>query len=140
VSPEVLDSFDDSLRRCEARPGFLDRFYERFLASSPEVREKFANTNLVRQKKALRESFNHLVLAATDFDRKAPDWHLAGIVALHGPEQLDIRPALYDVWLECLLDAVKEFDPEYGPEVEEAWREVMQFGISYLREGRAPSG
>ena len=140
MSPEVLDRFDESLRRCEARPGFLDLFYEKFLASSPEVRRKFEGTNFVRQKKALRESFQFLVLAASDFDRKTPDWHLADIVALHGPGQLDIRPGLYDLWLDSLLEAVKEFDPEYGPAVEEAWRDVMLFGISYLREGRAPSG
>ncbi len=44
----TLDLFERSLRRCESRWDFLDRFYERFLDMSPEVREKFATTDLVR--------------------------------------------------------------------------------------------
>ena len=140
MSPEILDLFDESLRRCEGRPGFLDRFYEKFLASSPEVREKFANTNFVRQKRALRESFHHMVLVAADFDRKTPDSHLAAIADRHGPGQLDIRAGLYDVWLDALMEAVQEFDPEYDPAVEKAWRDVMLVGIDYLRGRRGPAG
>ena len=39
---------------------------------------------------------------------------------------------LYDLGLDRLLTAVKECDPECGPEVEEAWESVMMVGISYL--------
>ena len=39
--------FRESLERC-GRGVFVDRFYERFLASSPEVREKFAGTDFDR--------------------------------------------------------------------------------------------
>ena len=37
VDSSTLDLFERSLARCEARPGFLDLFYEKFMASSPEV-------------------------------------------------------------------------------------------------------
>ena len=37
VDSRTLDLFERSLARCEARPGFLDLFYEKFMASSPEV-------------------------------------------------------------------------------------------------------
>ncbi len=35
-----------SYGRCCASSGFFDSFYQYFLASSPEIREKFANTNM----------------------------------------------------------------------------------------------
>ena len=74
MDPAVLEIFDRSLGRCNARPGFLDRFYERFLSMSPKVREKFAKTDFVRQKRALRASFHMMLLAAgmralVDFDQ-----------------------------------------------------------------------
>ena len=37
MEERILKTFDESLRRCNATPGFLDRFYDRFLASSPKV-------------------------------------------------------------------------------------------------------
>ncbi len=127
----MLDVFDRSLLRCEARWDFLDRFYERFLASSPEVREKFAKTDFVRQKRALRASF-HLMLLAAEDEAKGPDRYLADVAARHGGEDLDIGAELYDQWLDALLATVKECDPEFGPEVERAWEAVMMVGIHYL--------
>ena len=66
MDAEILEIFDKSLGRCNARPGFLDRFYERFLAMSPKVAEKFKHTDFVRQKRALRASFHMMLLAAGD--------------------------------------------------------------------------
>ena len=64
MDPKTLKIFDQSLHRCNAKPGFLDRFYERLLEKSPKVREKFRHTDFVRQKQALRESFQLMLLAA----------------------------------------------------------------------------
>ena len=131
MDSHTLDVFEESLRRCEARPGFLDLFYEKFLASSPVVGEKFKGTNFVRQKRALRASFHHLVLAAED-ETRGPDRYLADIAAQHGAGQLDIGAELYDLWLDSLLVTVRECDPEYDPEVGKAWEAVMMVGIQYL--------
>ena len=64
MNETILATFDESLKRCNAVPEFLDRFYEKFLASSPKVKEKFANTNFVSQKRALRASLHLLLIAA----------------------------------------------------------------------------
>jgi hemoglobin-like flavoprotein len=127
----VLKTFGESLRRCNSKPEFLDRFYERFLASSPKVREKFANTDFVRQKRALRESLHMMLLVAED-EEKGPDQHLGYIAARHSKAQLDIGAELYDLWLDSLLHTVGEFDPEFNPKIEEAWERVMNVGIRYL--------
>jgi hemoglobin-like flavoprotein len=127
----TLDLFDRSLLRCETRWDFLDRFYDRFLASSPEVRDKFAKTDFVRQKRALRASLHHLLLAAADGDR-GPDGYLRDVAERHGAGQLDIGAELYDHWLDSLLATVRECDPEFSPEIEKAWEAVMMVGIHYL--------
>jgi len=127
----TLEVFDRSLRRCDALPYFLDIFYTKFLDSSPEVAKKFVNTDFVRQKRALRASLHHLLLAAQD-QEKGPDAYLAGVAERHGAGQLEIGAELYDLWLDSLLATVKECDPEFSPEVEKAWEDVMMVGIQYL--------
>jgi len=131
MDPTTLEVFDRSLRRCDALPYFLDIFYTKFLDSSPEVAKKFVNTDFVRQKRALRASLHHLLLAAQD-QEKGPDAYLAGVAERHGAGQLEIGAELYDLWLDSLLATVKECDPEFSPEVEKAWEDVMMVGIQYL--------
>ena len=131
MDEKVLATYDGSLRRCNSSRGFLDRFYETFLASSPAVRMKFDGTDLVRQKRALRASLHLMVLAAED-ERNGPERYLRGFAARHSRAQLDIGAELYDLWLDSILDAVRVHDPEFGPEVEKAWEAVMTVGIKYL--------
>lgn len=124
-------TFEESLGRCNAKTGFLDRFYEIFLASSPKVKEKFAQTDFVRQRRALRASIDAMLLAATDGD-KGPDKYLGELAERHSSRQLDIGAEMYDLWLDSLLSAVKEYDPKYSPEIHDAWEKIMMVGISYL--------
>jgi hemoglobin-like flavoprotein len=135
MDEKILTEFDESLKRCNAAPDFLDLFYEKFLASSPKVREKFANTDFVRQKRALRASLHLLLIAAQDGE-KGPGRYLGDVAAVHDREHLDITAELYDNWLDSLLAAVRESDPEFGPEVETAWERVMMVGIHYMLSKR----
>jgi hemoglobin-like flavoprotein len=131
VDEKTLQVLDDSLHRCAGNPGFLDLFYERFLNSSPDVREKFANTDFVRQKRALLGSF-HLMLLAAEDEENGPERYLRDLAFSHGKSQLDIGSYLYDLWLDSLLETVRECDPEWTPEIGQAWEKVMGVGINYL--------
>ena len=131
MDPETLDAFDRSLARCVGRSGFFDRFYEKFLASSPKVREKFAHTDFVHQKRALRASLHTILLAAED-PENGPARYLGEIAEKHSARGLDIGAELYDLWLDSLLETVEESDPEYGPAVKKAWEDVLMVGIHYL--------
>ena len=131
MEAQMLETFEQSLLRCESRWDFFDRFYDRFLASSPAVREKFRNTDFVRQKRVLRASL-HLLLRAARNDGGGPDAHLRDLAERHGSGQLDIGAELYDFWLDSLLATVRECDPEFSLEVERAWEAVMMVGIQYL--------
>lgn len=131
MEPATLDIVDRSLQRCSADPRFLDRFYERFLASSPKVGERFAKTDFVRQKRALRASLWLMLLAAED-EEKGPARYLGPLAEMHGARQLAVGAELYDLWLDNLLATVAECDPEHSPEVRGAWEQVMMVGIHYM--------
>ena len=121
--------FADSLKR-SAADGLVERFYELFLAASPEVAEKFASTDFGKQRQALRSSLFLLMLA--DVEGSPGQALLARLAESHGRKGLDIRPELYEIWLDCLCLAVEDTDPQYDDEVEQAWRAVMQPGIDTM--------
>lgn len=123
--------FNDSLERC-AQTDFLDRFYTLFLASSPEVQQKFATTDMKRLKKALRSSFYVMVLAAQG--NAEVNGQLEQIARVHSRHGRDIKPGLYELWLDCLVEAVRQCDPIFDTETEQAWRSMMRIGIRVMKE------
>lgn len=128
----TLIAFEESLGRCSRTRGFLDRFYERFLASSPRVREKFADTDFAHQKRALQASFRMLLVFATREEDEAAQMYMDFLAQRHGAGQMDVGAELYDLWLDSLLATVREHDPEFDETIEAAWERVMGVGIRYL--------
>jgi hemoglobin-like flavoprotein len=131
VRKKPIALFNDSLERCRQGRDFLDRFYELFLSSSEEVRQKFEHTDFARQKAALALSFYYMVSAiGGDTDAQQA---LGRIAQVHSRTERDIRPELYDLWLECLLQAVRKSDPKFNQETEQAWQTVMAYGMKFLK-------
>ena len=130
---DPVETFRASLKRCLAAPDFLLDFYGLFMASSDEVREKFKDTDFTRQTRVLADSLWVMSVAAQG-QAGSPAWgDLPRLARKHSRAHLDIRPGLYDQWLECLLEAARKHDPEFSPELETAWRETLAVGIEYLR-------
>jgi hemoglobin-like flavoprotein len=121
-----------SVSRCLANPRFLDRFYELFVSSSDEIAAKFRDTDFDRQKRALASSLYLMVMAMEEGD--AAIAYLEKIADRHNRHDLDIRPEMYDVWLDCLVCAAGECDPDFSDEIERGWRETMKFGIELMRK------
>jgi hemoglobin-like flavoprotein len=133
VDRRLVEPFIASLKRCLAVPGFLDEFYQAFVGSSEEVREKFRNTDLQRQARMLSDSLYALAVAVQG-QVGSPAWgDMPRLAARHGRGDLDIRPALYDHWLACLLETARRHDPEFSPEIEAAWRATLGVGIAYMK-------
>jgi hemoglobin-like flavoprotein len=126
-----IELFNDSLERCTSGRRFLDRFYELFVSSSAEVAAKFANTDFRVQKAAVKVSF-YMIMSSIE-QKPEGNVHLERIAVRHSREGLDIGPHLYDQWLECLIQAVRECDPAFCDETEQAWRRVMRVGIEFLK-------
>ncbi|HHJ4328484.1 TPA: globin [Klebsiella pneumoniae] len=118
-----------SYGRCCASPDFFDDFYRNFLASSPQVRDKFTNTNMTAQKSLLRQGILNLVMYA----RGMPDTKLRALGESHSRGRMDIRPELYDLWLESLLLTIAAHDKDFNEQARSAWREVMQKGINVIK-------
>jgi hemoglobin-like flavoprotein len=129
------ETFRASLKRCLANTDFLHDFYEFFMASSPEVREKFKNTDFPRQARVLADSL-YLMSVASESKEDAIAWkELDRLAVAHSQKGLDVRPELYESWLQCLLKAASQYDPEFSPAMEGAWRRALGPGIEHLRAG-----
>ena len=46
---------------------------------------------------------------------------------------MDTRPELYALWLECLIQAVQQFDPSFDEDVERVWRLGLKTGIAFMK-------
>ena len=128
ADPDYL-TIQSSYLRCCASAGFFDTFYAIFLAKSPEIAEKFANTDFTRQKQMLRDSIFKMVRQAS-FNGEARA-EVERIGELHA-RQFDIRPGLYALWLDSLCAAIKQHDPGYTTTLEVLWRRRMQQGIDLI--------
>jgi hypothetical protein len=130
---DPIEAFRASLKRCLTAPDFLLDFYGLFMASSDEVREKFKDTDFKRQTRVLADSLWAMSVVAQG-QEGSPAWgSLPDLAKRHSRAHLDIRPGLYDQWLESLVEAARKHDPEFSPELEAAWRETLAVGIEYLR-------
>lgn len=126
-----LDTAKSSHERCMASEGFIDDFYLEFLSSSPQVAEKFANTNLLQQKILLGQAIDLLLRF---YHAPAPDiaQKMAEISEAHAKSSLDIEPELYELWLSALLRAVAKHDSDYSQDVDNAWQNVVNHGIAAM--------
>ena len=41
-------------------------------------------------------------------------------------------PSLYPPFVDSLIATVRQYDPDFTPEVEEAWRRTVDKGVPYM--------
>lgn len=131
VDNRLTPLFNKSFERCLAKEGFFDGFYDRFIASSDDISAMFANTDMQNQKKMLQYSL-YMIMAAPSGVAKAGS-HIERIAKSHSRTGYGVKPELYDLWLSCLLETVKDYDDEYEPVVESAWKQTLEFGINIMK-------
>lgn len=129
-----LKIFLDSLYRVAVEPDvqrdLIVRFYEIFLATSPEIGNRFRHTDMARQREMLAQSLHEMVEFSTS--RVASD-RLDQVARRHSQAERDVPPELYEIWLDSLVKAVRQLDPEFTEDVELAWRVVLAPGIAYMK-------
>jgi hemoglobin-like flavoprotein len=126
------DVFRASLKRCLRTPDFLHDFYEMFMASDPEIRAKFRNTEFPRQTRVLADSLYIMAVAADSKDHAVAWKELDRLAGRHARTDLDVAPRHYESWLECLVAAARKYDPEFTSDTEAAWRRSLAPGIERL--------
>jgi len=116
-------------RRTSEEREFFDAFYDRFIAADPEVAAKFKGVDMEAQKTLLRQSLIHLLHLSNT--KRIPGGMLE-IARRHDRRHADIPPRLYQIWLESLIQTVRETDPQCNADVELAWRMICAQGITYM--------
>ncbi len=124
------DYFLASLARCSADEQFIPRFYDRFLSSSEGIKEKFESADFERQNIMLLRSLQ-LAAGATSGD-PASLKEIQERGETHDRSHLNIEPSFYELWLESVIQTAREFDTEWTPPIEEAWREILGFVINRM--------
>lgn len=131
MTEHEMETFHGSLERCLGNDGFVSRFYTILKARSPEAAAKFAGTDMTVQKRKLSASLYMTML----MDERSPEGrvHFERIAQLHGRDALDIKPELYDVWVESLIEAAREFDPHFDQNTERAWRSLLAPVVEFMK-------
>lgn len=119
-----------SYQRCEGSGGFFDTFYDLFFVKSPEIPHKFANTDMEKQKQIVMSSVLWILRLRTGDPQARREVEKIG--ESHSQRGHGIPPELYELWLDTPCEAIERHDPEYTPDLEAKWREVMQEGIDLI--------
>jgi hypothetical protein len=129
-----VSAVQESLARCTVRGGFAQRFLDLLAAGDPALGRMLAAGDPQEQRRVVHRGLQLMVLhaqgapmAATALER------LAGVAvpggAAAGPDAagnaLGVRPDLHPFWVDSLVAAVREFDPDFTPGLEKRWREVV---------------
>jgi truncated hemoglobin YjbI len=127
-----LDLFTESYARVVLDPSrpeqLVARFYEQFLSRSELAQELFQNADMDKQRANLRSGMLHVGgFVSTGLQ---PTIGMRSLAASH--QGMQLTRADYDLWLECLVDAVGEVDPPAKVDVADAWRIALAPAISFM--------
>ncbi len=131
VDASTADSAKASYERCCEVPGYFAALYRDFFEACPEAEQLFANTDFERQHNLLQHALRLLLLFSSKSEDEAKPL-LRRVAERHSRRDLDIDPALYPVFLDSLMKTSSEFDPQFTPDVERAWRDALAPGIAYM--------
>jgi hemoglobin-like flavoprotein len=67
------------------------------------------------------------------FISKKDNEYLRRVAKVHSQSGHDIPAEFYDVWLDTLIETVKEYDSQFNEDVELAWRIALSPGITYMK-------
>ena len=109
---------------------FFSRFYDNFVEHYPQIKEKFANTDMMIQKDMLRMSFVYLI----DFAQTLSETErLEELARVHSRAGKNITAQMYDYWLDALLATIEEVLPDVDKQTTLAWRIMLAPGIEYMK-------
>ena len=93
---------------------FVDSFKNRLVASSEEIQTVFVHSTGEALRSGLVLALVHLASYYPDYE---PDRTLEDITHRHNRHARAIKPHLYDLFLDCMIETVADYDPEYEEHV-----------------------
>ena len=125
--------FEASLSRIlapERSEAFFRRFYERFIGSDPHIAAMFEDTDMAHQVGMLKDSLAELREFSTSLKSNN---YIVTLARIHGVRGRKVSPESYDMWLDALVDTVREVDSECDINAELSWRLVLAPGIAFMK-------
>ena len=89
----------------------------------------FSQTDFERQHKLLQHSLGVLLIYAK---RQNPAL-LERIAERHNRKNVNVVPELYPFFVESLVKAAEEHDPEFDSDADKAWRAALAPGIEFMK-------
>jgi truncated hemoglobin YjbI len=86
-----------------------------------------------RLKRKLQSSLHMMTMLADGIP--GTEMYMGHLAKVH--DRYHIPPEFFEIWLDVLIDAVKQFDTEFNDEVEAAWRKVIGKGIEIMSAGKS---
>ena len=115
-------------RSCNT-PEFYETFYNVFMNKSPAIRAKFVNTNMKTQHGLLRGGIMWLIMHA----RGMSDSKIRALGKSHSQGRMDIHPAMYELWVDALMETLHQHDPEFNLQLELIWRQTLKPSIDIIK-------
>ena len=132
ISAETIRTVRRSYGRCLIHEAFLKDFYETFFKSSPKIPPMFAHTDMEKQKRLLADGLNFLLMFAAG--NPLANAKMEQLAELHSSRGNQVNPGLYPYWVDSLMRAARQYDPEWTLEIEKDWRRVLKKGIDFMTE------
>lgn len=119
-----------SMERCLKEDRFVPSFYDRFISSSEEIREKFVFTDFEVQNQMLGRSLK-LVAQATSGDSEGLK-KLSARSETHDRHHLNIKPEHYALRKSAIMATAQEFDKQWSEEIESSWSAILEYAIKFM--------
>ncbi len=113
---------------------FLELFYDIFISSHPDIKKLFVDINLKKQYGLLKIGLNMALLFIDGNDIIAKGV-LDKIQISHNRSHLNIKPELYQFWINSLIETIKIKDNKFSDELESKWRQGLQKTVDFIIKG-----
>ena len=124
------ERFNDSYQRVhQDAEGFYSEFYKTLLPKSDDIKELFDKVDMQHQRLILQSGLATLV--AFSATKHATDYMIE-LAKIHGRE-MKLTAAMYDTWMEALIETIKKRDPKFTIQVELGWRTILSPGIECMK-------
>lgn len=129
-----LEAVRNSYARCLMHDDFIRRFYEIFIDSHPGIRGLFEKTDLEMQINLLRQGLGYAFEFARGSDRAKG--YMDELRETHGREgRLSVEPRYYPYWVNSMVAAANECDPQFTTGLEKEWRNVLSKATAHMKSG-----
>jgi len=109
---------------------FFDVFYRRFSASHTDIAKAFKDSDMEKQKNNLKKS---LLYGVNFIENSNSLDYMHKIAVSHNKQHYNIKPEFYDLWMDCMIETVREFDSNFCDDIELAWRLAFAPCITYMK-------